>query len=165
MTTFYTGVTADLHKRVWQHREKVNPQCFTARNNCVRLVCYRFCDTIESAIREEKRIKGGSRKKKDALVNVMNPEWKDLWEDISNSSTSSLSAASLPDMYYVGLLRFLAVTRVVMYDGSFLGYSGSPSFFLWPLTQSGPQASFFTVGDLLFTILQKGVILFNGFPF
>ena len=71
MTTLYTGVTSDLHKRVWQHREKLDPECFTAKNNCVQLVYYRFCETIELAILEEKRIKGGSRKKKDALINSM----------------------------------------------------------------------------------------------
>ncbi|HTH31920.1 MAG TPA: hypothetical protein VL946_11290 [Lacibacter sp.] len=45
---------------------------------------YCFYETIEAAIEEEKRIKGGSRKQKEALINSMNPEWKDLWEEIKH---------------------------------------------------------------------------------
>jgi len=49
------------------------------------LVYYLQIDSIEQAILEEKRIKAGSRKQKEALINNLNPEWKDLWENISNS--------------------------------------------------------------------------------
>ena len=84
MTTLYTGVTSDLYKRVWQHREKVDPDCFTAKNNCIQLVYYRAFETIEQAILEEKRIKAGNRERKEALINSMNYEWKDLWNELNH---------------------------------------------------------------------------------
>ncbi|MBI1780793.1 MAG: GIY-YIG nuclease family protein [Sphingobacteriales bacterium] len=80
----YTGVTSNLVNRVWQHRNKQYPTGFTARYNVDKLVYYQFFETIEAAIAEEKRIKGGSRKQKIDLINSMNPEWKDLWDDIKN---------------------------------------------------------------------------------
>lgn len=57
---------------------------FTARYNCVMLVYYRGFDRIEEAISEEKRLKGGNRQQKETLVNSMNPEWNDLWEQIKD---------------------------------------------------------------------------------
>ena len=81
-STLYVGVTSTLAGRVCQHKEKMNPNGFTAKYNCVKLVYYRFFDTIMKAIAEEKRIKGGSRKKKEMLINNMNPQWKDLYEQI-----------------------------------------------------------------------------------
>jgi putative endonuclease len=80
-STLYVGVTSDLPVRILQHKQKENPG-FTAKYNCTKLVYYKRCDTIEEAIAEEKRIKGGSRKKKEALINSMNPEWHDLYEGI-----------------------------------------------------------------------------------
>ena len=80
-TTLYTGVTANLPARVAQHKENENQKSFTAKYNCVKLVYYKWFDTINEAIAEEKRIKGGSRKKKEILINSMNPEWKDLYEE------------------------------------------------------------------------------------
>ena len=81
-TTLYTGVTSTLAARVVQHKEKFNPGSFSAKYNCVKLVYYKRFDTIMEAIAEEKRIKGGSRKKKEILINSMNPEWNDLYEQI-----------------------------------------------------------------------------------
>lgn len=83
-TTLYTGVTSDLLGRVWQHRNKVYPESFTAQYNCVMLVYYQYFGTIEAAINEEKRIKAGSRKKKEKLINSINADWIDLWDDINN---------------------------------------------------------------------------------
>jgi len=80
-STLYTGVTANLPQRVAQHKEKYNPKSFSAKYNCVKLVYYRWFEDIRDAIAEEKRIKGGSRKKKELLINVMNPEWKDLYNE------------------------------------------------------------------------------------
>jgi predicted GIY-YIG superfamily endonuclease len=54
----------------------------TAKYNCVNLVYYKWFETIKEAIAEEKRIKGGNRKKKEEMINGMNPEWKDLYEEI-----------------------------------------------------------------------------------
>jgi putative endonuclease len=81
-TTLYVGVTSNLASRVMEHKEKAYPNSFSARYNCVNLVYYRWFDTIMEAIAEEKRIKGGSRKKKEILINSMNPEWNDLYEQI-----------------------------------------------------------------------------------
>ncbi len=83
-TTIYTGVTSDLLVRVQQHKNKTNPNSFTATYNCIKLVYYQFFETIEAAIEEEKRIKGGNRKQKEMLISQMNPDWKDLWEDIKD---------------------------------------------------------------------------------
>jgi len=77
----YVGVTSDLPGRVYEHRNKVDPNSFSARYNCVMLVYYAFFDGIEEAIAEEKRIKAGNRKSKEALIQSMNPDWNDLWEE------------------------------------------------------------------------------------
>ena len=82
ISTLYTGVTSNLPSRVYQHKMKEYPNSFTAKYNCIKLVYYQRFDTIMEAITEEKRIKGGSRKKKEALINSMNPEWKDLYEQV-----------------------------------------------------------------------------------
>ena len=78
-TTIYVGVTSDLVSRVIQHREKHFPNSFTAKYKCNKLVYFNSFDHIESAITEEKRLKGGSRQKKLDLVNEMNPRWDDLF--------------------------------------------------------------------------------------
>ncbi len=80
----YTGVTSDLYSRVQQHKQKVYPESFTAKYNCIKLVYFEPYSTIEEAIDEEKRIKGGSRKSKEKLVNATNPNRRDLWEDIKD---------------------------------------------------------------------------------
>ena len=80
--SLYTGVTSDLKSRIWEHRNKTNPKSFTAQYNCVVLVYYKFYETIEVAIIEEKRIKGRNRKQKEALIDGMNREWADLWAEI-----------------------------------------------------------------------------------
>jgi putative endonuclease len=76
----YTGVTAELGKRVYQHKNKHDPGDFSAKYNCVVLVYYKHYDSITEAIAEEKRIKGGNRKQKEALINSINPQWNDLLE-------------------------------------------------------------------------------------
>jgi putative endonuclease len=79
-TVLYTGVTADLLSRISEHLHRENSYSFTAKYNCVKLVYYCFYSTIDEAIAEEKRIKGGSRNDKLRLINTTNPEWKDLYE-------------------------------------------------------------------------------------
>lgn len=81
-STLYVGVTSNLPSRVYQHKMKMYPNSFTAKYNCKKLVYYKRFETIKEAIAEEKRIKGGSRKKKGELINSMNPEWKDLYEQV-----------------------------------------------------------------------------------
>ena len=81
--TLYTGVTSDVVKRVWQHREGL-ADGFTKRYGCKLLVWFELADTMDVAIAREKQIKGGSRAKKLALIEAANPEWRDLWEDIAH---------------------------------------------------------------------------------
>jgi putative endonuclease len=76
----YTGVTNDLQKRLWQHRNS-NGKSFTKRYNCDRLVYFEWYQDIRQAIDRETQIKGWSRSKKDALIATLNPEWKNLAEE------------------------------------------------------------------------------------
>jgi putative endonuclease len=80
-TVLYTGVTSDLPKRVFEHKEKY-VDGFTKRYNIVKLVYYEVFDDPANAIEREKKIKGGSRAKKIALVNSMNKDWLDLSEQL-----------------------------------------------------------------------------------
>jgi len=82
--TLYVGVTSNLVQRIYQHRNKVFPSSFTSRYNCIKLVYYATFSRIEDAIAEEKKIKAGSRQKKELLINSLNPKWKDLWDEIKN---------------------------------------------------------------------------------
>jgi putative endonuclease len=80
-TVLYTGVTNDLKRRVYEHKEKL-VEGFTEKYNITKLVYYEVFDNIESAILREKQIKGGSRQKKIELINNMNKEWRDLYEEL-----------------------------------------------------------------------------------
>jgi putative endonuclease len=77
-TVLYTGVTNDLIRRAFQHREGLCPG-FTKRYRTVKLVYYEICQEAYGAIRREKQIKGGSRYDKIDLINNMNPTWDDLY--------------------------------------------------------------------------------------
>ena len=80
--TIYTGVTSDLVKRVYEHKNIIT-KGFTDKYGCKNLVYFLIFETMETAILEEKRIKGGSRKKKIQMIEEFNPEWKDLYESIT----------------------------------------------------------------------------------
>ncbi|MBF0217667.1 MAG: GIY-YIG nuclease family protein [Candidatus Omnitrophica bacterium] len=80
-TVLYTGVTSDLKKRIYEHKEGL-VEGFTKKYNIKKLVYYEIADTIEVAIEREKQIKAGSRKKKIALIESMNPAYKDLYLEI-----------------------------------------------------------------------------------
>ena len=80
-TTLYTGVTSDLLKRAYQHRAKF-VDGFTKKYRITKLVYYEVFDDIENAIAREKQVKAGSRQKKVQLINQMNREWKDLFEEL-----------------------------------------------------------------------------------
>jgi putative endonuclease len=80
-TVLYTGVTSDLLARSSQHALKVEPHSFTARYNARKLVWFETTPNILAAIEREKQIKAGSRAKKIALIEAMNPDWKDLAAD------------------------------------------------------------------------------------
>jgi putative endonuclease len=82
--TLYTGVTADLARRVLQHREGSGSGSeFTRRYGCRLLVWYERYDRIVDAIAREKQIKAGSRRAKLALIEAMNPDWLDLYETLN----------------------------------------------------------------------------------
>ena len=78
----YTGVTSNLYNRIFEHKNKIHPQSFTARYNADKLVYYEFHLTIVEAIAREKQIKNGSRKKKLDLINLKNPRWYDLYNEL-----------------------------------------------------------------------------------
>ena len=81
-TVLYTGVTSDLIVRMDQHKTKRFSNSFSSKYNCDKLVYYSFYTTIDEAISAEKKIKAGSRQKKIDLINRMNPEWRDLHQDL-----------------------------------------------------------------------------------
>jgi putative endonuclease len=75
--TLYTGITNDLERRVYEHKQKLVPG-FTAKYNIDRLVYFEATQDVHAAISREKQIKGWLRAKKIALIESMNPEWGDL---------------------------------------------------------------------------------------
>jgi len=79
--TLYTGVTADLVKRIHQHKTGIT-KGFAARYGCDRLMHFELFCAITDAIAREKQIKAGSRAKKIALIEAHNPEWADLYPQI-----------------------------------------------------------------------------------
>ncbi|WP_345533453.1 GIY-YIG nuclease family protein [Viridibacterium curvum] len=80
--TLYVGVTSDLVKRVWQHRNEVI-EGFSKQHAVHHLVWFEQHETMESAILREKQIKKWNRKWKLNLIETSNPYWKDLWHDIT----------------------------------------------------------------------------------
>jgi putative endonuclease len=80
-TVLYTGITNDLMRRVYEHREKLIPG-FTKRYNVSKLVFYEANDDVGESIAREKQIKAGSRAKKIALIANMNPGWRDMYEEL-----------------------------------------------------------------------------------
>ncbi len=80
--TIYTGVTSNLAERAFSHREGLLAG-FTRRYGCKTLVYYEFHEDMPSAIAREKQLKGGSRKDKIALLERLNPTWRDLYEELA----------------------------------------------------------------------------------
>lgn len=76
-TVFYIGVTNNLQRRQYEHKNKL-VSGFTKKYNVDKLVYYKYFTDIKSAIAEEKRLKGWTRKRKIELVNKYNPEWKEI---------------------------------------------------------------------------------------
>lgn len=81
-STLYVGVTSDLLKRVWEHKNNKFPNSFTARYQLHKLVYYEAFHSIEEAIAREKQIKAGSRGKKEELIDKINPTRKDLSAEV-----------------------------------------------------------------------------------
>jgi len=80
-TVLYTGMTNDLKRRVYEHKEKL-VDGFTKKYNITKLVYYEVLEDPENAILRENQIKAGSRQKKIDLINNKNREWLDLYEEI-----------------------------------------------------------------------------------
>jgi len=81
--TLYIGVTSDLPRRAWEHRQGVVAG-FTKKHSCKRLVWFELHATMEYAITREKQLKGGSRAKKVSLIEALNPDWRDLFFEIGS---------------------------------------------------------------------------------
>ena len=79
--TLYTGVTRNLITRVYQHKQGLQPG-FTKQYGCTKLVYYELIADMPSAIAREKQVKAGSRKKKLALIESLNPRWLDLYDHL-----------------------------------------------------------------------------------
>jgi len=77
----YVGITNDLIRRVYEHKNKL-VEGFTEKYNVEKLVYYELFSDPINAITREKQLKGYSRKKKVELINSFNPEWKDLYESL-----------------------------------------------------------------------------------
>ena len=80
-TVLYTGVTSDIKRRVYEHKEKLVGG-FTRKYNITKLVYYEVFSEVHDAISREKQIKGGSRQQKIDLINSMNNGWRDLYEEL-----------------------------------------------------------------------------------
>ena len=80
-TVLYTGVTNNIFNRDNQHKNKINKSGFSAKYNINKIVYYETFTDIHTAITREKEIKGWTRKKKEALIESINPDWKDIVEE------------------------------------------------------------------------------------
>ena len=81
-TVLYIGVTNDLVRRTYEHRNKLL-EGFTKRYNLTKLVYFEAVEDIRVAIAREKQLKGWTRAKKERLIATMNPQWNDLWPMIT----------------------------------------------------------------------------------
>jgi putative endonuclease len=79
-TTLYTGATNNLQRRVWEHKNGTGSK-FTSKYKITKLVFYESFTRIYDAIAAEKQVKAGSRAKKTSLIESINPEWRDLYEN------------------------------------------------------------------------------------
>ena len=79
--TLYTGVTSNLLKRIYEHKNKVM-EGFTSKYDVDKLGYFEIYESIKDAIEREKQLKSGARKKKISLIEQINPEWRDMYEDL-----------------------------------------------------------------------------------
>jgi putative endonuclease len=89
-TVLYCGATDDLYRRAQEHKSGVYGNSFTLRYNIHKLVYFQSYSFIADAFAREKQIKAGSRKKKIALIESVNPDWKDLFETLASGSAGEL---------------------------------------------------------------------------
>ena len=83
-TVLYIGVTNDLRKRVYEHRNHLDKGSFTAQYNIEKLVYFEVSSDVKAAIEREKQLKGWNRKRKNKLIESKNPNWDDLYHVILN---------------------------------------------------------------------------------
>ncbi len=88
--TLYIGVTSDLEKRVWQHKNKII-KGFTEKYNVNKLVYYEQTGNVESALTREKQLKEWQRRWKIRLIEKDNPEWNDLYEELRTDGSRPAS--------------------------------------------------------------------------
>ena len=81
-TTLYIGVTNNLLRRMYEHRNNLDPKSFTAKYDIHRLVYYEYTSDVRAALEREKQLKGWNRARKNKLVETRNPLWQDLYETI-----------------------------------------------------------------------------------
>ena len=78
----YTGVTNDLLRRVYEHKNHLDPDSFTSKYNVTRLVYFEETTDVKAAIEREKQIKGWNRNRKTSLIMEKNPNWIDLYHQM-----------------------------------------------------------------------------------
>ena len=83
-TVLYIGVTNDLRKRVYEHKNHLDKGSFTAQYNIEKLVYFEVSSDVKAAIEREKQLKGWNRKRKNKLIERKNPNWDDLYHAILN---------------------------------------------------------------------------------
>ena len=86
MGTLYIGSSSNIIKRVWQHKTKYFPECFTAEHETDRLVYYEFHESLENMVKRERQMKELDRNWKLRLIIDMNPQWDDLYEKFLKDS-------------------------------------------------------------------------------
>ena len=79
--TLYTGISNNLQRRAWEHKQKI-AKGFTSKYNLNKLVYFEVYDDVNIALKREKQIKNLVRRKKIALITKTNPRWKDLYDSI-----------------------------------------------------------------------------------
>jgi len=86
-TVIYLGVTNDLMRRVWEHKNNINKDSFTSKYKCYKLVYFECSNSINAAIVREKQLKNWKRTWKNDLIEELNPDWVDLsseWYEIAD---------------------------------------------------------------------------------
>ena len=78
----YTGITNNLIRRIYEHKNRLDPKSFTSRYHVHKLVYYEYTGDVAAAIEREKQIKSWNRNSKNKLIESENPHWEELYESI-----------------------------------------------------------------------------------
>lgn len=87
--TLYIGVTSNLLRRVYQHKNHLDPNSYTSKYNVHKLVYFEETSDVRVALEREKQLKGWRRSKKNMLIEMVNPTWKDLYPELLGEETDS----------------------------------------------------------------------------